>query len=109
VSPDGTQLVLVSTRTAGRANLWTLELKTKRARPLTTGAGGDFRPSWSLDDQWIGFSSDRDSTMAFAKGRCEHVQTADIYVMHPNGTSRRRIGESCHFCGSPSSPPTAAV
>ena len=100
-SPDGNQLVFVSTRTAGRANLWTLDLRTQRAKPLTTGAGGDFRPSWSPDGHWIAFSSDRGGALAFGKGRWEHLQVADVYVVHPDGTGLKRIGEHGNFCGSP--------
>ena len=37
----------VSTRAAGFANLWVLDLATRIARALTTGRGGDFRPAWS--------------------------------------------------------------
>lgn len=100
-SPDGNQLVFVSTRAAGRANLWTLDLRTKRAKALTSGAGGDFRPSWSPDGQWIAFSSDRGATLAFGKGRWEHLQVADVYVVHPDGTALKRIGPHGNFCGSP--------
>ena len=48
-SPDGRQLVFVSTRGGGTADLWTLDLQTRRATALTSGPGGDFRPSWSPD------------------------------------------------------------
>jgi dipeptidyl aminopeptidase/acylaminoacyl peptidase len=34
-SPDGNQIVFVSTRAAGTANLWILDVKTKVAHPLT--------------------------------------------------------------------------
>jgi TolB protein len=43
LSPDGTQLAFVSTRAAGTADLWTLDLQTRRATALTSGPGGDLR------------------------------------------------------------------
>ena len=48
-SPDGRQLVFVTSRAGGTADLWTLDLQTRRAKPLTSGPGGDFRPAWSPD------------------------------------------------------------
>ena len=101
-SPDGRQLVFVTTRNGGHANLWTMDLQTHRGKALTTGAGGDFRPSWSPDGQWIAFSSDRGSTMPFGKGRWEHLQIADVYLIHPDGSELKRISTQGHnFCGSP--------
>ena len=68
------------------ANLWTMDLRVARAKALTSGAGGDFRPAWSPDGQWIAFSSDRGSTLPFAHGRWERLQLVDLYVIHPDGT-----------------------
>ncbi|PYR38501.1 MAG: hypothetical protein DMF90_03025, partial [Acidobacteria bacterium] len=70
-SSDGKQLAFVTTRAGGTADIWILDLQTRRARPLTSGPGGDFRPSWSPDGQWIAFSSDRLSNLPFAHGRWE--------------------------------------
>ena len=47
----------------------------------------------SPDGRWIAFSSDRASQLPFARGRWEHLQLADIYVMHPDGTGLKRLGE----------------
>ena len=100
-SADGRQLVFVTTRAGGRPNLWTLDIATRRTRPLTSGEGGDFRPSWSPDGRWIAFSSSRGRTLTFAHGRWEHLQFADIYVVRPDGSGLKRVGEHGNFCGSP--------
>ncbi|HKB12431.1 MAG TPA: hypothetical protein VKD69_17340, partial [Vicinamibacterales bacterium] len=83
------------------ADLWTMDLQTRRAKALTSGPGGDFRPAWSPDGEWIAFSSDRGSTMPFAHGRWEHLQLADIYLIHPDGSGLKRITAHGNFCGSP--------
>jgi Tol biopolymer transport system component len=100
-SPDGSHIVFVSTRAGGSANIWTLDIATHKASPLTSGRGGDFRPSWSPDGAWIAFSSDRDSDFPPAKGRWERLQVTDIYLIHPDGTGLKRISEPGGFCGSP--------
>src|SRR5580693_7624806 len=100
-SPDGNQIVFVSTRAAGTANLWIIDLKTKLAHPLTSGQGGDFRPAWSPDGKWIAFSSDRESSLPYAKGRWEHLHIVDIYLIHPDGSGLKRVSKHGDFCGSP--------
>jgi Tol biopolymer transport system component len=100
-SPDGRQLVFVTTRAGGTADLWTLDLQTRRAAALTSGEGGDFRPSWSPDGRWIAFSSDRGGGMPFGHGRWEHLQLVDLYLVHPDGSGLKRLTEHGNFCGSP--------
>ena len=100
-SPDGKRIVFVSTRAGGRANLWILDIATRKATPLTSGDGGEFRPSWSPDGKWIAFSSDRGSNLPPAQGRWERLQLAEVYLVHPDGSKLRRITERGGFCGSP--------
>ena len=101
-SPDQKQMVFVSTRAAGFANLWILDAATHKARALTSGHGGDFRPAWSPDGKWIAFSSDRDSNLPDAKGRWERLHIAGIYIVHPDGSGLKRLtAKDGNFCGSP--------
>ena len=100
-SADGGQLVFVSTRSGGTANLWILDVSTRLARALTTGPGGAFRPSWSPDGRWIAFSSGRGSEQPFARGRWERLQLLDVYIIRPDGSDLKRITEHGNFCGSP--------
>jgi TolB protein len=100
-SPDSKQLVFVSTRGGGNSVLWILDLSTRRARELTFGKGGDFRPAWSPDGKWIAFSSGRNHGSPFAHGRWERLHLADIYIIRPDRSGLKKITESGNFCGSP--------
>jgi Tol biopolymer transport system component len=100
-SPDGKRIVFVSTRAGGRSNLWILDAASHKATALTSGNGGDFRPSWSPDGAWIAFSSDRDSDFRPGKGRWERLHLVDVYLIHPDGTGLKRISQHGGFCGSP--------
>lgn len=101
-SPDEKQVVFVSSRAAGYANLWLLDLATRKQHALTTGQGGDFRPAWSPDGKWIAFSSDRDSDLPNAKGRWERLHIAGIFLIHPDGSGLKRLTpRDGNFCGSP--------
>lgn len=112
LSPDDTQLAFVSTRATHRADIWILDLHTKRLSNLTglpqiqgdpTKPDGFFRPAWSPDGKWIAFTSDRNTEW---KGHgngsgWEHVQELSVYIVHPDGTGLRRITGSGICSGSP--------
>lgn len=100
-SPDGRQIVFVSTREGGHANLWVIDVASRKAKRLTKQDAGDFRPSWSPDGRWIAFASDRDTPYQTAKGRWEAEQLMNIYLVQPNGSGLRKVTNSDGACGSP--------
>jgi Tol biopolymer transport system component len=102
LSPDGKTLAFVSTREGGTANIWLLDLASKKATNLTASRSGNFRPSWSPDGAWIAFTSDRDAQPGFYTGMWEHLQSTGIYVIKAGGGELRRLTRKDGFSGSPS-------
>jgi Tol biopolymer transport system component len=112
LSPDDSMLAFVSTRATHRANIWILDLRTKRFRNLTglppiqgdpLKPDGFFRPAWSPDGKWIAFSSDRNTEWRGHNHNAgwEHIQELSVYIVHPDGTGLRRITEPGVSSGSP--------
>jgi Tol biopolymer transport system component len=102
LSPDGSRLAFVSTRGRGTADVWILDLKSRRLRNLTGGAGSNFRPRWSPDGRWIALSSDRNTVVRRRSPRnFEQVQEASIYVIQADGGGLRRLTPAGLFAGSP--------
>ncbi|MEO6340568.1 MAG: hypothetical protein ABIO39_11050 [Caulobacteraceae bacterium] len=105
LSPDGTKLAYVSTKGGARTtNIWVLDLKTKRARNLTSDGKTEpsltmnsfFRPAWSPDGQWIAFTSDRAEKWAGAEmgAGVGHSQPLSVYVIKADGTGMRRVTQT---------------
>ena len=102
MSPDGRSVAYVSTKGGARtANIWILDVASKRARNLT-GDGktaspatmnGYFRPSWSPDGKWIAFSSDRGEGWIGAESGAGagHSHPTSLYVIRPDGSGMRRL------------------
>jgi Tol biopolymer transport system component len=101
LSPDGTSLAFISTRGEGFANLWLMDIGSRKCRNLTQSRSGNFRPSWSPDGRWIAFSSDRDASPGRFPGQWEHLQSTGIYLIHPDGSGLRRLTKAGGFTGSP--------
>jgi Tol biopolymer transport system component len=101
LSPDGKTLAFVSTRGGGTANIWLMDLATRKTRNLTASRSGNFRPAWSPDGKWIAFSSDRDSWPGAFPGSWEQMQSTGIYIVAPDGRGLRRLTRKDGFAGSP--------
>jgi TolB protein len=102
LSPNGRTVAFVSTREAGTADIWLLDLASKTYTNLTRHHSGNFRPVWSPDGAWIAFSSDRDARPGTNPGMWEHLQSTGIYIVRADGTSLRRLTRKDGFAGSPS-------
>jgi Tol biopolymer transport system component len=112
-SPEGSRLAFVSTRNGYYANIWVMDLATRRLRNVTGAAHiqGDLsnpnsflRPSWSPDGQWLAFSSDRNTDWrGHGNNRgWEHIQELAIYISRVDGSGFRRIAAKPGYClGSP--------
>lgn len=105
LAPDGRTLAFVSTREGGTANIWLMDIASRRVRNLTRNGAGNFRPSWSPDGKWIAFSSDRDTRhVRYIRGTYpawELMQTTATYIVHPDGNGLRRLTPLDGCAGSP--------
>jgi len=91
LSPDGRTLAFVSTRERGTADIWLLDLHTRRSRNLTQGIGGNFRPSWSPDGKTIAFTSDRGEPHRRNDPIWELMHFTALYTMDTDGLGLRRL------------------
>jgi Tol biopolymer transport system component len=107
LSPDGKFLAFVSSRSR-QADIWVLNLMTRKLRNLTNHPAGDFRPAWSPDGRWLAFSSDRDPTRTACPNTTQPgpgpfvtPQYTSIYIVHPDGSALRRITGATETAGTP--------
>ena len=56
VSPDGESLAFVSFTEDSGGDIWVLDLKSGKAKPITRGPARDMYPSWSGDGKYVYFS-----------------------------------------------------
>jgi len=76
-SPDGNSVVM-SYAKDGNSDIWSMDLRTRRARQITRDPSIDTSPSYSPDGRQITFNSDRGGSQ-------------QLYVMDADGNNVRRI------------------
>lgn len=64
-SPDGERVAYWDTEPNGNHDIWAIDAKEKRARPVavTRDAWTNWSPAWSADGRYLYFSSDRSGAM----------------------------------------------
>jgi Tol biopolymer transport system component len=102
LSHDGRKLAFVSTRDSGSADVWALDLASRKLRNITHHIGRNFRPAWSPDGKWLAFSSDRDTQPGRrSPSRFEQVQLTSVYIVRSDGHGPKRISALGVYAGSP--------
>ncbi len=101
LSPDGKTLAFVSSRKSGRAQVWLMDMKSRKSHLLTKAPGSGFHPAWSPDGKWLAFSSDCGRFAGHMPGRWEKTQSLSIYMVRANGSGLRRITRGRGVAGSP--------
>ena len=76
-SPDG-QKIIMSLERNGNSNIYTMDLRTRETRRLTSSLAIDTAPCYAPDGSQIVFESDR-------------MGSQQLYVMEADGTNVRRI------------------
>jgi TolB protein len=77
ISPDGTRIVFVSTRSGGQ-DVWVMNADGSNSTRLTFTDADDIDPTWSPDGQQIAFASNRNGL-------------TDLYVMNADGSNVRQM------------------
>jgi serine/threonine protein kinase len=95
ISPDGTKVVYVSSRT-GNPEIWLIDRSSGRERQLTDRDAGDWSPNWSPDGREVVFGSNVDGPPS-------------LWVVTIDGGALRKLGDHDMPVGAPRWSPDPAV
>lgn len=79
-SPDGSRIAYWGTNEAAQRNVWTVDVATGEATPVTDGDAVDWNPVWAPDGEHLYFLSDRGG------GSALHRVRVDPATGEPTGT-----------------------
>ena len=88
-------------------DIWSINEKTGATKRLTTARGYDAEGSYSLDGQWIAFSSMRDAyNRTLTAAEQKQLETdpsffAEIYIMRADGSEQKRLTNVNGYDGGP--------
>ncbi len=87
-APDGQRVVFSLSDGRGNSNVYTMDLRSRNVRQLTTGTAINSAPCFSPDGQYITFESDRGGSQ-------------QVYVMRADGSNPQRISFGDGRYGTP--------
>lgn len=95
-SPDGTQLAFSSTR-SGNKDIWVLSIATGTMLQVTDAADDEEYPAWSPDGKSLVYTG---GPWRAAEGHGPPAPARDFFIVHADGSGRRRVTQESGWAGA---------